>query len=131
VFYGEVVNISKGEPLTVSFQVSEVWKGPEQETLEVSTSSQGGFCGYPFSEGRKYLVFAEGKRMSVNICGETTPLSKASAHLEALGNGETLGSDGALVDTSGGFLGFWIIGMTGLAMAVGSSVVLVRLLRTS
>jgi hypothetical protein len=131
VFAGEVVNISKGEPLTVSFQVSEVWKGPEQETLEVSTSSQGSACGYPFSEGRKYLVYAEGKRMLVHICGETTPLSKASAHLEALGNGKTLGSDGALADTSGGFLGLWLIGMIGLAMAAVSSVVLMRLLRTS
>jgi hypothetical protein len=113
VFAGEVVNISKGEtggawqPPTaaVSFQVSEVWKGPEQETLEVSTSSQGSACGYPFSEGRKYLVFAEGERMSVNSCGETTPFSKAGVHLEALGAGQTLGSGGALVDTSGGGLG--------------------------
>jgi hypothetical protein len=100
VFSGEAVDISKGEPLTGSFRVSEVWKGPKRETLEVSTSSQESACGYPFSEGRKYLVYAEGRRMSVSICGETTPLSKASAHLEALGNGETLGG-GALVDTSG------------------------------
>ena len=69
--------------------------------------------------------------MSVSICGETTPLSKASAHLEALGSGEILGGGGALVDTSGGFLGFWMIGMTGLAMAAVSLVILLRLLRTS
>jgi hypothetical protein len=131
VFAGEVVKISKGEPLTVSFQVSEVWKGPEQENLEVSTSSQESACGYPFSEGRKYLVYAEGNRMLVHICGETTALSKASAHLEVLGTGETLGSDGALVDTSGGFLGLWISGRLGLAMAAVSSVVLLRLNRPS
>ena len=41
----------------------------------------------------------------VDSCGETTPLSKASADLEALGNGETLGGSGVLSDTSGGFLG--------------------------
>jgi hypothetical protein len=139
VFAGEVVNISKGEPAgawqparaTVSFRVSEVWKGPEQETLEVTTPSQESACGYPFSEGRKYLVYAEGKRMSVNACGETTPLSEASADLEALGNGETLGGGGVLSDTSGGFPPLGIIGMMGLAVAAVSLVVLMRLVRTS
>ena len=131
VFAGEVVNVSKGEPATVSFRVSEVWKGPGQETLEVSTSSQESACGYSFSEGRKYLVYAEGERMKVNACGETTPLSKASADLEALGHGETLGGGGVLSDTSGGFPPLGIIGMMGLAVAALSLVVLMRLVRTS
>lgn len=103
VFAGQVANISKGSPLpgsparaSVSFRVSKVWKGPEQETLEVTTPRGRPACGYPFSEGRKYLVYAEGKNMSVNACGETTPLSKASAALAALGDG------GVLSDTSGG-----------------------------
>jgi hypothetical protein len=133
VFAGEVVDISEGEPLTVSFRVSQVWKGPKRETLKLTTSTQeADSCAYQFSEGRKYLVYAVGRRMSVNICGETTPLSKASAHLEALGNGEAPESGGrALVDTSGGFLGLWIIAMMGLAMTAVSLVILLRLLRTS
>jgi hypothetical protein len=143
VFAGEVVNI-KGSLVperpghtvyiqvdTVFFRVSEVWKGPEQDTLEVTTPRGEAACGYPFSEGRTYLVYADGKRMEVSACGETTPLSEARADLEALGNGESMGGGGALVDTSGGFLGSWIIGMLGLAMAAVSSVVLLRLLRTS
>jgi hypothetical protein len=88
-------------------------------------------CGYSFSEGRKYLVYAEGERMKVNACGETTPLSKASADLEALGHGETLGGGGVLSDTSGGFPPLGIIGMMGLAVAALSLVVLIRLVRTS
>jgi hypothetical protein len=139
VFTGQVVNISKAEPAgawqparaTVSFRVSEVWKGPEQENLEVSTASEGSACGYPFSEGRKYLVYAEGRRISVNACGETTPLSKASADLQALGNGETLGGGGVLSDTSGGFPRLEIVGMMGLAVAAVSLVLLMRLVRTS
>jgi len=141
VFSGQVVNIGTGEPsgawrpatVTVSFQVSEVWKGPQPETLEVSTSRDGASCGYPFKEGQEYLVYAYGKEepFKVSLCSETKPLSEASADLEALGNGESMGGGGALVDTSGGFLGFWIIGVTGLAMAAVSSVVLLRLLRTS
>jgi hypothetical protein len=141
VFSGQVVNIGTGEPggawrpatVTVSFQVSEVWKGPQPETLEVSTPRDGASCGYPFKEGQEYLVYAYGKEelFKVSLCSETKPLSEASADLEALGNGESMGGGGALVDTSGGFLGFWIIGMLGLAMAAVSSVGLLRLLRTS
>jgi hypothetical protein len=54
VFAGEVVNI-KGRQVpeepgakvyfrddAVSFRVLEVWKGPERETLEVTTPSEGG-----------------------------------------------------------------------------------------
>jgi hypothetical protein len=99
-----------------------VWKGPKRETLEVSTPSQGSACGYSFSEGRKHLVYAEGKRMSVDGCGETTPLSKASADFEALGNGETLGGAGVLSDTSGGFSSawdYWDDGATGGGGVVG------------
>ncbi len=139
VFAGEVVDLKKGDKIwssvpstMVSFRVSEVWKGPERETLEVSTPSQGGACGYPFSEGRKYLVYAEGKkRMKVDSCGETTPLSEVSANLEALGNGETLGGSGVLSDTSGGFPPLGVMGMLGGAVAAVSLVVLLRVVRTS
>src|SRR5215207_7657356 len=86
MFAGEVVNITKGKPggpwgpatFTVSFRVSEVWKGPEGEILQVSTAREGSACAYRFSEGRDYLVYAWGRRMNVGSCGETTPLSKAS-----------------------------------------------------
>jgi hypothetical protein len=138
VFAGEVVDHKRGDTIwggvpstTVSFRVSEVWKGPKRETLEVSTPSQGSACGYSFSEGPKYLVYADDK-MIVGVCGETTPLSKASAHLEALGNGETPGEGGGvLVDTSGGFPPLGIIGMIGLGVAAVSLVALLRLVRTN
>jgi hypothetical protein len=143
VFAGEVVNIKGSwvpeEPGAkvyfrddaVSFRVSEVWKGPERETLEVTTPSEGGpACGYSFKEGREYLVYAEGKKMNVSSCGRTTLLSKASADLEVLGNGETLGGSGVLSDTSGGFPPLGVMGMVGGAMAVVSLVVLMRLVQT-
>jgi len=135
VFAGQVLNISKvgwGQGnTTVSFRVAEVWKGPEKETLEVTTSSQGSACGYHFFEGRKYLVYAMGRKMKVNSCGETTSLSEASADLEVLGNGATLGGSGVLSDTSGAFPPLGIVGMMGLAVAAVSLVVLMRLVRTS
>ena len=139
VFSGEVLDVEKG-PVTnagflsiVTLRISEVWKGPQRETLEVSTYTD---CGPPFKEGRKVLVYAwaSGKEepfAPFEVGAGTKPLSEAGADLKAFGDGETLGGGGALVDTSGGFLGFWIIGVTGLAMATVSSGVLLRLLRTS
>ena len=135
IFSGQVLDIEKGpKNTTVSFRVSEVWKGPKRETLEVTTSSGGPnpACGYTFSEGRKYLVYAYGKEepFKVDSCGRTRLLSRASRDLEALGNVETLGGGGVLSETSGGFPPLGVIGMLGLAVAAVSLVVLLRLVRT-
>src|SRR5215207_4624179 len=129
VFAGEVVEIDRPspsrpirssiDPVTVSFRISESWKGPERDMLKVRTPVSGVSCGYKFRAGESYLVYAsealfvEGEGLEVSSCSETKPLSEASADLEALGNGETLGGGGALVDTSGSFLGLWLIGVTG------------------
>jgi hypothetical protein len=143
VFSGEVLDVEEGPPTTtfgirlasstVTLRVSEVWKGPKRETLEVSTPRDEMSCGYPFKEGQVYLVYAYGKEepFKVDLCSQTKPLSKADANLQVLGDGESMGGGGALVDTSGDFLGFWIVGMMGLAMAAVSSVVLLRVVRTS
>jgi hypothetical protein len=110
--------------------VSEVWKGPERETLEVSTPRAGPACGYSFKEGKEYLVYAWGKKMEVDSCGRTTPLSEAGADLQVLGNGETMGGHSVLYDTSGGFPPLGVMGMVGGAVAAVSLVILMRVVRT-
>jgi hypothetical protein len=136
VFSGEVVKIDRPSPIkstaapeTVSFRVSEVWKGPEGGMLEVRTPVSGTSCGYHFEEGQEYLVYA-GKGMSVNLCSETKPLSKAGADLALLGEGEkpTDGGD-SLNDTSGIVSGGAMAGMAGIAM-VASFLLVVRLVRS-
>jgi hypothetical protein len=133
VFSGEVIDIEKGpRNSSVTFRVSKVWKGKHQETQTVSTASSSGACGYWFFEGREYLVYAWGKRMGVSGCGRTTLLSKASADLEALGDGETMGGSGAVLsDTSGGFPPLGVTGILGGVVAAVSLVVLMRVVRTS
>jgi hypothetical protein len=68
VFSGEVVDFNKKGPFnaTAILRVSEVWKGPEQGTLEVHTRDPA-FCGYRFKEGQEYLVYAEGGRATLRI----------------------------------------------------------------
>jgi hypothetical protein len=144
VFVGKVVDFGKstsssremtiiGGASTATLRVSEVWKGPERETLEVSTSSQEGACGYPFEEGREYLVYAYGGQgLETDSCSQTKPLSEAGADLAVLGNSEKPkdgSNDEALSDTSGGVSARAIAGMAGLLMAA-SLLVVARLVRT-
>jgi hypothetical protein len=132
VFSGEVVGVDKGSQIsTVTLRASEVWKGPQRETLEVSTPSYGAACGYPFKEGQEYLVYAyTGKQgLEVDSCNGTQRLTEAQAHLEVLGAGKKPTGGEVLSDTSGGVSAGAMVGVAGLAMA-SSLLVVVRLVRT-
>jgi hypothetical protein len=151
VFSGKVVDLEKSSPpkkkkmiegkmrtiiimgggtATATMRVSEVWKGPKQETLEVSTPASGMSCGYPFKEGQEYLVYAySNQNLKVDLCSGTKPLSKAGADLTVLGDGEKPTVDGdALTDTSGGISVSAMVGLAGLVI-VASLLVVVRLVR--
>jgi hypothetical protein len=137
VFTGEVLKIDRPSsirsslaPETVTFRVSESWKGPEGATLEVRTPVSGMSCGYPFKEGQEYLVYAYGKQdLKVDLCSGTKALSKAGADLAELGNGQKPKDGGeALTDTSGVAPARAVLGMAGLVMAA-SLLVMVRLVR--
>jgi hypothetical protein len=103
-------------------------------------TSGGNSCAYGFEEGQEYLVYAywgnvgspPRPALTADGCTETKPLSEASADLQALGDGETMGGSGAVLsDTSGGFPPLGVIGMLGGAVAAVSLLVLLRVARTS
>jgi len=134
VFSGEVVAVEQGTATasgpgndTAVLRVSEVWKGPAQEALEVRTPSQGIACGNNFEEGREYLVYAYGKRgLKTDICTETKPLEKAGADLAVLGEGQGPQDGEVLSNTSGGAPVRAMAGLAGLVLAA-SLFVVVRL----
>jgi hypothetical protein len=137
VFSGEVVEVEEGPTLTdygssfrVTLRAYEVWKGPQQETLEVNTPRMDTACGYPFKEGQEYLVFAdEGKQgFEVNSCGGTRRVTEAEEALEVLGAGKKPTGGEVLSDTSGGVSVRAMVGLAGLALAA-SLFVMVRLMR--
>ena len=117
VFAGKVVDIedpaislSSAAPMTVTFRVSEAWKGAEGETVQVRTEVSDAGCGYPFDEDGSYLVFAsegelyDGEGLEVGLCGSTRPLPAAGETLAALGAGPAPTGNPAgdrLPDTSG------------------------------
>ena len=148
VFTGEVVRFEKPPPATTmvegtmwtimggggpkataTLRVSEVWKGPRRQTMTVTTEADSGVgCGYPFEDGREYLVYATGKTPSVSLCSETKPLSEADADLEALGDGSVPDGENILSDTSGGVSVGTMVGLAVLTIA-GSLLLAMRLLR--
>jgi hypothetical protein len=127
VFAGEVIDVDKGLPSSsVTFRVSEVWKGQQRETYELSTPRDGASCGYPFKEGQEYLVYAywgpQGSPpkpgLKVDLCTETKPLAEAGANLRVLGDGQSSGGE-PLPDTSGGVAG--VVGVVGLAAGAAAT----------
>jgi len=93
VFVGQVVEINpvktppKGETVQpfyarrVSFKVTESLRGGVDDTLEVYTGSGGGDCGFGFSKGKSYLVYAHrasSGRLSTGICSRTREATRGA-----------------------------------------------------
>ena len=76
--------VSSGGSYPVKLQVSTVWKGRVRETMIVRA---GGGCGFDFSVGTEYLVYARGS--FVSVCSATVRASRAQEHLQVLGQGST------------------------------------------
>jgi hypothetical protein len=127
VFSGEVIKIEKvGKEVTssdnekeimpvpkITLRTSEVWKGPERETIAVYTAGYGttiidSVCGYPFEKGKDYLVYASkgsyGKQsLSVSLCSQTQQISEPDDLKEI-----------RLADTSGIVPRNGVLGLAGL-----------------
>ncbi|NIK80044.1 hypothetical protein FHS15_005228 [Paenibacillus castaneae] len=80
---------STADPVKVSFQVNEVWKGHVKSDMEVLTAEGGDSCAFGFKEGERYLVYARntGKSLEVNLCSGTMLHSQSAEHVSYLGNG--------------------------------------------
>ena len=105
VFSGKVVEVRKHRQSEDIFagveavlRVERAWKGVEEATVSVFTSSHSAACGYSFKEGRTYLVYAyknaEG-RLSTGICGRTRRLKDAGEDLKELGAGREIAGGGS------------------------------------
>jgi hypothetical protein len=119
-----------------TLRVAEVWKGPEQRSVRLTTVTPflaGGSCAHHFEEGREYLVYANRRQDSLRVddCSETKLLSNAGADLAVLRDGEKPQDGEVLSDTSGGVSGRAMAGLAGLALAglAASVLVVARLVR--
>jgi hypothetical protein len=73
----------------ILFHVDTTWKGVKFSVAFVVTPPENGACGFPFRNGGKYLVYADGRLIrSTGICYRTSLLSDAALDLAALGEGQ-------------------------------------------
>ena len=96
VFRGTVLQVATSDAdafysRNVTFQVSQVWKGPAESLATIRTSDNSAACGYPFAVGQEYVVYVE-PGSSVWLCTRTRLRSDAAADLAALGAGQIPGS---------------------------------------
>jgi hypothetical protein len=99
VFSGKVVHldtstapiISSADPVVVGFDVSTIWKGPQEAQLAITTARSSASCGFEFQLGVEYIVYAyEGEvGLETGLCTRTAPLAMAADDLAALGEGVT------------------------------------------
>lgn len=104
VFEGTVVSIqekfkimqSSADPVQVTFQVGAWWKGEVGEQVTVTTAQSGDSCGFEFTKGERYIVYAgaeeaEGTggtaKLTVSLCSRTAFFSGAEEDLKELGAG--------------------------------------------
>lgn len=83
-------------PTTSSVRPDEV----VASTVTVFTSQQESFCGFPFTVGLDYIIFARGNlaRLSVSLCSRTTILDGSAdviTQLEQLNSGSPSSSSSA------------------------------------
>lgn len=97
VFSGKVRSIdepkivrSSIDPVTVTMEVKEVWKGDAEDVVKLKTALSTASCGYHFEVGAEYIVYAYGEdgEYHTGLCTRTAPLSNAEEDLQALGEGK-------------------------------------------
>lgn len=99
IFAGKVTQIadpprklvmSSADPVHVTLEVTEIWKGELNPVTELTTAMSSASCGYDqFAVGSEYLVFAsaESGRLTTGLCDGTKPLTAAGKELTELGAG--------------------------------------------
>ena len=76
-----------GLPVRVTFEVNGVWKGDLSQRVVVRTARDEAACGYDFTVGKDYLVYARKGEdgLVTGLCDRTTARGNAAEDLAALG----------------------------------------------
>jgi hypothetical protein len=83
--------------LLVRFDVERGFVNAAPGPLEIATGTGGGDCGYTFTRGGRYLVYAwktSNSRLSTGICSRTRPLDKTEEDLRYLTSMPASGAGG-------------------------------------
>ncbi|HEV2665240.1 MAG TPA: hypothetical protein VG324_10025, partial [Blastocatellia bacterium] len=73
----------------IRFEIEKVFKGIESRIIEIHSGTSGADCGYWFTRGERYLVYAYGGNpgnLETNVCTRTRLVEKATEDLQYLRN---------------------------------------------
>jgi hypothetical protein len=92
VFEGRVVEIVRGDPsqpVRVTLEVVQQWKGVDHERVVVETAADSAACGVAFEEGTSWLVYAQraGDVLRADLCSRTKRIEDAGEDRAQLGAG--------------------------------------------
>ena len=93
LFAGQVLEVTANadvQSVVVRFKVQRSWKNLPAKEVSIVTGRGGGDCGYAFSVGETYLVYAysiASKSLGTNICQRTAKITDVREDLEILGKG--------------------------------------------
>ena len=100
VFTGKAVSVkvneglfrSSADPVQVTLEVDQVWKGQVGKKQIVYTARDGASCGFKFESGHEYVVYAysNNDRLETNMCDRTKLLASAAEDLNLLGEGKQI-----------------------------------------
>ena len=94
VFSGKAASIAQdGYGYIVTFEAERAWKGVDAPVVKVRTAQDSAACGYAFTTGEKYLVYAykgDDGSLSTGLCSRTAPLSDAASDVAAIGSGTAI-----------------------------------------
>ena len=102
VFEAQVRSVALDGPSPMALrramlEVRRVWKGEVQPSIEIGTASNSAACGFSFSEGDSYLVYARqtDRGLRTGLCSRTKLITNASEDLAELGEGRLVAIDKA------------------------------------
>lgn len=99
VFSGRVTAVKEQKATSTSpgmmevvFDVDTAWKGVNSRRISIFTASSSAACGYGFTVGVDYLVYAHGAegQLRTGLCSRTKRLNDSRADLDELGSGEDM-----------------------------------------
>ena len=71
--------MSSGDPATLTFEVSRVYRGEAQRLQEIETAMEGASCGLEIEGSGPFLVFAndapDGAPLTASLCGGTRAIA--------------------------------------------------------
>ncbi len=79
-------NVETYSELIVEFKITAMYKGKAAKRIEVITAVAVVTCGYPFEEGKRYLVYGNSENGGINVsyCSRTSEIGSAKDDIKKL-----------------------------------------------